>query len=865
MQFKEFSKRTDAHPTIYCYIDSNPRYAGMIKVGYTERTPEVRIAEQYGTLKPGKELPYNIIYSESAMRNDGTSFIDKDVFRALKKRGIRQEKDKDGKDTEFVKCSLDDVKAAILAVKERTENEENRTENFKMRAEQKEAVKKTKRYFESIKKENKKAIPKFLWNAKMRFGKTFTTYQLAKAMGFSKVLILTFKPAVKQAWRDDILNHIDFEGWKFISNDKKDPTLGTIDVQYENYKKDCKKDNKDYKLVCFGSFQDFLGVDNTTGGIKTKNKWVHETNWDLVVFDEYHFGAWKEKAKKLFSFNEDEFEYIDEDEIYYIDEDKKKDEDELIDYDETCLPITTDHYLFLSGTPFKALNNGEFIEEQIFSWTYSDEQNAKESWVGPDNPYAALPRMVMLTYKVPDEIEKIAKGGEFNEFDLNVFFSTTGKGENAEFVYKEYVQKWLDLIRGDYKEQRVDLLKQNSDRPPMPYSDVRLLKNLTHTLWFMQTVDACFAMQNLLKERQNVFYHDYKVIVVAGKNGGVGLDALDYFESEMGNPLETKTITLTCGKLTTGVTVKPWSGILMLRNLQSPETYFQSAFRVQSPWTIKTEDGKTEIIKNECYVFDFAINRALRQISDYSIKLNSNTNKSPEKKVEEFISFLPVLAYDGYGMKQINPSEILDITTSGTTATLLAKRWKSAMLVDVTNDVLKRLMSNSEAMKALMNIEDFRSLNDDIKTIINKSEHVKELKRNNEKLTKKEKEDLNKEKEEFKDKRKKIQNKLIKLATRIPIFMFLTDFREETLKDVITKLEPLLFKRVTGLNVKDFELLVSLGLFKEGIMNEAVYKFRRYEDSSLVYTGIDRRLDEKVGLYSTVISRDEYNSIKNQD
>ena len=854
MQFKEFATRPEVHPMIYAYKETDAELSRYIKVGYTTRDINQRVAEQHNILKPGSKETYDIILRESAVRNDGTTFIDKDVHRVLERKGFKALKTKDGKKTEFFDCKLDDVKAAILAVKERTENEENRTENFKMRAEQKDAVNKTKRYFESIKRENKKANPKFLWNAKMRFGKTFTTYQLAKAMDLSKVLILTFKPAVKQAWRDDLLNHIDFEGWQFISNDKKDPTLGTIDEQYEKYKKKCKEDKTEYPLVCFGSFQDFLGIDNETGGIKPKNKWVHETNWDLVVFDEYHFGAWKDKAKDLFAFDEDEIE----------DEDIDAKKDEAAVYDETCLPITTDYYLFLSGTPFKALNNGEFIEEQIFSWTYSDEQSAKESWEGPDNPYAALPRMIMLTYKVPDEIEKIAKGGEFNEFDLNVFFSTTGKGESAEFVYKEYVQKWLDLIRGDYKEQRVDLLKQNADKPPMPFSDMRLLNNLTHTLWFMQTVDACFAMKNLLQEKQNVFYHDYKIIVVAGKNGGVGLDALDYFESEMGNPLETKTITLTCGKLTTGVTVKPWTGILMLRNLKSPETYFQSAFRVQSPWTIKTDDGKTEIIKKECYIFDFAINRALRQVSDYSIKLSSDANKSPEVKVGEFINFLPVLAYDGYGMKQINPSEILDITTSGTTATLLAKRWQSAMLVDVTNDVLKRLMANEDAMKALMNIEGFRSLNDDIKTIINKSEHVKEAKRNNEKLTEKEKKVLTEEEKEFKTKRKEIQEKLIKFATRIPIFMFLTDFREETLKDVITKLEPDLFKRVTGLLVKDFELLVSLGLFKEGIMNEAVYKFRRYEDSSLVYTGIDKHIDEKVGLYSTVLTRKEYETIVNQ-
>lgn len=855
MVVQNFKLRPESNPTIYCYIDSNPMYAGLIKVGYTERTPEIRVAEQYNIAKPGLKKPYTIIYTESAMRNDGSHFIDKDVFRALKKRGIRQEKNSEGKVTEFVRCDIDTIKAAILAVKNRTENIEDRTEDFKMRDEQKSAVKKTKRYYEDMKRENKRSTPKFLWNAKMRFGKTFTTYQLAKLMDLNKILILTFKPAVKQAWRDDLLHHVDFEGWQFISNDKKDPTLGTIDEQYDAYKKKCKVDKKTYPLVCFGSFQDFLGVDSETGGIKPKNEWVHEMNWDLVVFDEYHFGAWKEKAKELFEFDDENIEDVDID----------AKEDQSVVYDETCLKITTDYYLFLSGTPFKALNNGEFIEEQIFSWTYTDEKNAKEKWSGDDNPYASLPRMIMLTYKMPEEIEKIAKGGEFNEFDLNVFFSTEGEKENAHFIYEEYVQKWLDLIRGDYKEKRVDTLKLGKDRPPMPYSDVRLLSTLTHTLWFMQTVNSCYAMKNLLQKKQNTFYHDYKIILAAGPEAGIGIEALEKFEDEIGDPLKTKTITLTVGKLTTGVTVKPWTGILMLRNLKSPETYFQSAFRVQSPWTIKKDNGKTEILKEECYIFDFAINRALRQISDYSIKLSSDANKSPEIKVGEFINFLPILAYDGSVMKQINASEILDITTSGTSATLLARRWQSALLVNVDNETLKRLLANKDAIAALMNIEGFRSLNDDIKTIINKSEHVKDAKKKGDKLTKKEKEQLTAEEKEFKTKRKEIQEKLIKFATRIPIFMFLTDFREETLKDVITKLEPDLFKRVTGLKVKDFELLVSLNLFNESLMNEAVYKFRRYEDSSLVYTGIDKHAGEKVGLYSTTLSNKDYIILKNQD
>ena len=326
----------------------------------------------------------------------------------------------------------------------------------------------------------------------------------------------------------------------------------------------------------------------------------------------------------------------------------------------------------------------------------------------------------------------------------------------------------------------------------------------------------------------------------------------------MGNPLETKSITLSCGKLTTGVTVKPWTGVFMLRNLKSPETYFQTAFRVQSPWTVTDDSGNQQIMKHECYVFDFALDRALRQISDYSCRLNINED-NPEKKVEQFISFLPVLAYDGSTMKQISAQDVLDIALAGTSATLLARRWESALLVNVDNDTLTRLMNNPSAMEALMKIEGFRSLNQDIETIINKSEKVKKAKKDgDEKLTPKEKKQLSDEEKEYKSLRKQIQEKLIKFATRVPIFMYLTDYRERTLKDVITQLEPGLFKKVTGLDVKDFEMLCSLGVFNASLMNDAIFKFKRYEDASLSYTGVDLHDAADVGGWDTVIKREEY-------
>lgn len=829
-----FPQRPKKHPFIYAYEDNNPNHKGFLKVGYTERDVETRVAEQFPVIAPDGKKPYRIVLRESAMYPDGTNFMDHDVHRVLKRN-----KDVVDLAGEWFKCTVDQVKAAILAVREHTENTENRTQNFKMRPEQQAAVEKTSAYFYKSEEDNARRCPKFLWNCKMRFGKTFAAYQLAKKMQFKRILILTFKPAVISAWHEDLTSHLDFEGWQFISRD--------TELTYENA-------DKNRSIVCFGSFQDFLGVDRKTGGIKPKNEWVHTVNWDLVIFDEYHFGAWKENAKKLFEDADDDV--FDNEDIEHYDRGNA--------CDETWLPIMTRFYLFLSGTPFRALNSGEFIEEQIYNWTYTDEQSAKENWQGANNPYAALPRMVLMTYRIPDSIRNIAMQGEFNEFDLNVFFAAKGKDENARFIHEEYVQRWLDLIRGAYMETTLDDLKLGAKKPALPYADVRLLNILQHTLWFLPNVASCYAMANLLAQRKNTFFHDYTINVCAGTKAGIGAAALKPVLKSMRDPLESKTITLSCGKLTTGVTVKPWTGIFMLRNLSSPETYFQAAFRVQSPWEISTEDGGKEIIKKECYVFDFALDRALKQISDYSCQLNINES-NPEKKVDEFIKFLPVIAYDGSTMQRISAREILDNAMTGTSSTLLAKGWESALLVNVDNDTLQRLLTTPAAIEALMKIEGFRSLNKDIETIINKSDAVKKAKKeNNDNLTPKEKKQLTEDEKEFKSKRKQIQEKLIKFATRIPVFMYLTDFREYSLRDVITQLEPELFKKVTGLGVNDFELLVSLGVFNNALMNRAVYNFKRYEDASLEYTGINRHEGENYGGWDTVITKEEFDKMAGQ-
>ncbi len=818
-----FSFRKDLNPRIYAYSDTNPELDGLLKVGYTTSDVLERVKQQYPTARPGK-VPFKILLDESAIRKDGTTFTDRDVHKLLVKKGISNP------GGEWFRCTPKLVTSVINFIKNGLIGEEGRDLDFKMRPEQEEAVRKTANYFNSLKKNKETNTPKFLWNAKMRFGKTFAAYQLALKMGWSKILILTYKPAVQNAWEEDLTRHKDFGEWQFTSKN-------TIDY---------KKLNKKKPFVCFGSFQDYLGK-NKAGGIKPVNEWVHVINWDCVIIDEYHYGAWRESAKDL-------FETDDKQEANYQFNSK------LADYNQENLPITANHYLYLSGTPFRAIDTGEFLEEQIFNWTYSDEQKAKLNWKEENNPYLSLPRMIMMTYKMPESIKDIAYEGEFDEFDLNEFFKAEGHFENAKFKYHNEVQKWLDLIRGSYLETTKDNLKLGAKKPPFPFSDFRLLNQLNHTFWFLPNVASCYAMKNLLTENHNRFYHDYKIIVAAGNKAGLGVNALKPVLNCMDNPLNTKTITLSCIKLTQGVSVKPWSGILMLRNLTSPETYFQAAFRIQTPWEISNPDGlspnKKEILKENCYVFDFAPNRSLRLISDYSCRLSLSEDKNPDQKVEEFIQFLPVLSYDGSEMVEINATEILDIAMSGTSSTMLARKWNDALLVNVDNETLKRLMNNKKAMDALMKIEGFKSLNEDLNTIINKSESIRDtkLKANDGDISQKERKKLSDDEKEYRSKRKLIQDKLRKFATRIPVFMYLTDFREKKLKDVITQLEPNLFKKVTGLDIKDFDLLLSLNLFNSSLMNDAIYKFKRTEDASLVYAGINKT-DEKIGLWDTVINK----------
>ncbi|MBO4521423.1 MAG: GIY-YIG nuclease family protein [Alphaproteobacteria bacterium] len=809
-----------ARPKIYAYTLPEYKDKNWLKIGYTTRDVRERVNEQHGVLKP-IETAAEIVFETDAVRDDGTLFLDHDFHRYIKQNCIKHLRG------EWYEITLPELKAAMTAFKKRRPNVDlKRTETFSMRPEQRDAVDMTAAYFKVFSVEKTGKTPHFLWNAKMRFGKTFAAYQLAKKMGWKKILVLTFKPAVQSAWESDLKTHTDFSEWQFVVNDG------------EGY----QRINKSKPFVWFASFQDLLGK-NELGGIKTKNEIVHAINWDCIILDEYHFGAWRDRAKDLY------------------DAEEKEENPQIDDYDEELMPLTTNAYLYLSGTPFRALNNGEFLEDQIFNWTYTDEQRAKREWnEETENPYLELPQMVMMTYRLPREIREIALQGEFDEFDLNEFFKTENKDGEPVFKHENEVKNWLDLIHGQYLPTEIDSLKTGK-RPPMPFSDVRLTACLRHTLWFLPNVGACKAMEKLLKNHS--FYGKYKVVCCAGQEAGIGVDALPPVTDAIGNnPLNTLSITLSCGKLMTGVSVKAWGGILMLRNTSSPETYFQAAFRVQTPFKLVNPTGvypnETQIVKPVCYVFDFAPDRALKQIAEYSGRLDLNSPDSPEQKVSEFVKFLPVLCYDGETMNLLDAGQLLDMVVSGTASTMLARRWESALLVNVDNETLKKLLNNPKAMEALERIEGFRGLNKELSTIVNRSEALKKTKKEasgGESAA--EKRELTKEEKEIKSKRKIIQEKLLKFATRIPVFMYLTDAREQTLKDVITQLEPALFRKVTGLTIPDFELLVSIGIFNAQVMNSAILAFKRYEEASLIYTGLNRHENELIGGWDTTFTVEE--------
>ncbi|MFY9265124.1 MAG: GIY-YIG nuclease family protein [Solirubrobacterales bacterium] len=791
---------------------------GLIKVGWTTKgSARARIKQQLGTAYPNLD-GVEILLDEKAVRADGSEFSDHDVHAALVRQGIIRP------GGEWFEATLNEIKAAVNSVRTGAEFDETRTGSFKMRPEQAAAVARTASYFrEHGRSENP---PRFLWNAKMRFGKTFAAYQLAKEMGWKRILILTYKPAVQTAWRDDLLGHVDFSGWKFVD---RDTPIAVADELL---------DGAD-PVVQFASFQD-LNQKDAEGKVKAHNESIHITDWDVIVLDEYHFGAWRESARDLYDPSDKSIAEVEEPDEEVTDED---------------LGLEAANILYLSGTPFRAITNGEFTEDQVFDWTYVDEQAAKEAWptASGQNPYAELPKMEIYAYEIAPSAQRWAEDGEFSGFSLNDHFKAKRDGSGrsvpkpgeCKFEDEIRVSEFLELLRGKLSDQMKAQIVAGQ-KAPFPYESPAFTEAMRHSVWYLPDVAACFAMRDLLEKHP--YFSGFEIVVSAGPGAGQGADAKPPVEAAIAKANKDQSsgsITLTCGKLMTGVTMPEWGAILMLRSLKSPESYFQAAFRVQSSWAYRDAEGGVDVKKPSCYVFEFDPNRALTLLSEYGIRLAAQAGETPEQAVGKLLNYLPIFGFSGGAMTALDANAVMDWATAGVGATALAQRWNSPMLVEVNGRTLQAVLDNAELMATLEQIEDFRALVQHAEHVITSSKMLKKAKREQGgELTEKQK----KEKKETTTQRQEIRKKLQKFLTRIPVFMYGTDFREEALMHVIESLDPHLFQRVTGLTISDFRTLSEIGLFNPRNMDAAIYQFRQFERASLRYAETGPRANDESGV-----------------
>ncbi|MDN6166290.1 MAG: DEAD/DEAH box helicase family protein [Staphylococcus equorum] len=599
------------YPQIYAYtLPERREDNGWIKIGYTEReNVDVRIKEQ--TTTAALSEPYLKLWSEPAKFNRSNDwFKDKQLHNYLRKFKKVQQRPHtewfyydgtpDKAHQDFVDFTLNKL-----------DQGEQKLE-YQLREEQKQAVDKTFEYVKSH------PNSEFLWNAKPRFGKTLTTYDLVQKMDVNNVLVVTNRPAIANSWYDDFEKFIAWKSnYYFISTAEslKDRSVISRDEFL-------KISSENSKQITFISLQDLKGSLHF-GGTYDKLKWVKDLKWDLLVIDEAHEGVDTFKTDVAFDH------------------------------------IQRDFTLHLSGTPFKAVASGRFSENQIYNWTYADEQNAKENWAKIDeiNPYGKLPQLNLFSYQMSQMItDQVNQGAQVDgenmdyAFDLNEFFETK---DNGTFIHEEDIKKWLDTLAHNEK---------------YPFSTKELRNELKHTFWILNRVASAKALQKLLKGHP--VFENYEIILAAG-DGKVNDDdqvvnkkALDRVKKAIKE--NGKTITLSVGQLTTGVTIPEWTAVLMLSNMKSPSLYMQAAFRAQNAWEFE-KDGRMQQ-KESAYVFDFAPERTLQIYDEFANNLSNKTSNGGgttgdrKNNIRKLLNFFPVIAEDDKGkMIELDVNQVLTI------------------------------------------------------------------------------------------------------------------------------------------------------------------------------------------------------------
>lgn len=609
---KEIKTTKTIYPQIYAYtLPQIEEDNGWVKIGYTERKDvNDRILEQVKTA--AVKLIYKKLWSEPAKFNNSDKwFFDKDLHAYLRKfKKVDQRK---GTEWFYYDGTPERSHADFNDFRNGVETQVSEKLPYQLRAEQADAVSQTLSYL----KEHPGG--EFLWNAKPRFGKTLTTYDLVRQMDAEKVLIVTNRPAIANSWFDDFEKFIAWQtDFAFVSTSDSLRDRPTIDRDQFVDQMDSGKD----RMLAFISLQDLKG-GIAFGGLNDKLEWVANLDWDLLVIDEAHEGVDTFKTDIAFD------------------------------------NIKRNFTLHLSGTPFKAVASGKFDEDQIYNWTYADEQMVKTRWNDPEvnNPYTKLPKLNLFSYQmsqmITDQVNSGAKVDGENidfAFDLNEFFDTK---DNGKFVHESDVIKWLDTLTRNEK---------------YPFSTKELRNELKHTFWILNRVASAKALQKLLEDHP--VFENYKIVLAAG-NGRANDDDQVVNQKSLDRVRQAikeneKTITLSVGQLTTGVTIPEWTGVLMLSNMKSPSLYMQAAFRSQNPWEYVQGDEVKQ--KQNAYVFDFAPERTLTIYDEFANNLSSKTSNGGgttddrKENIRKLLNFFPVAAEDTDGkMIELDVNQVLTI------------------------------------------------------------------------------------------------------------------------------------------------------------------------------------------------------------
>ena len=617
MQKPNINTSKNVTPMIYAYTTPEiARHNGWTKIGYTEQDVETRINQQTHTA----DVKWNLEWKGNALFDDGSAerFTDKDFHAYLRKSGIEQES---GKNNEWFHITGQESKIKFYDFRANHGILKNLSTviSHELRKEQEEAVERTIAY------KNSHENGEFLWNAKPRFGKTLSVYDFCKKSGAKTVLIVTNRPAIANSWYEDYMKFLGTEsGYHFVS--EVDALKGKPCVLSRSEYLDLliahDRDDEDFgKCIEFVSLQDMKGSKYfSTNGID-KLREVADIEWDVLVIDEAHEGVDTYKTDVAFEH------------------------------------INRRFTLHLSGTPFKALANNKFDDNAIFNWTYADEQTAKRDWdvsSEEENPYSSLPKLNLFTYQMSEIIkEELQQGVEINgeteeyAFDLNEFFSTS----NGKFKYDASVDKFLDAMTLQEK---------------YPFSTPELREELKHTFWLLDRVDSAKALAEKLKNHP--VFKDYYIILAAGDGK---MDDADETKKSYDKVVEAigqydKTITLSVGQLTTGVTIPEWTAVLMLSNVKSPALYMQAAFRAQNTCLFK--NGSSYARKENAYVFDFDPARTLTIFEEFANDLSADTSagrgdiETRKKHITELLNFFPVIGEDENGeLIELDAEKVLTI------------------------------------------------------------------------------------------------------------------------------------------------------------------------------------------------------------